>query len=248
VVLGVVCGVAAFFALRPLLPQSWSDAGSAELYIIGLVGTLSVLGTFVFSVMKRSGLGESPTLWFLIHVIGATLGAGMLVIHSAGNFDRPPALILAGLLALVIQGLWARFALANQLSDNFGSRHGAFLGLGANAVDKSLLAAIIEDKTAILARLDPAASEATFSPNLTHWLRSPRLSLRYVLLAKREAELIRARLRSSPALAHWRKVHIAVAGLVLLGIVVHVITVTFFAGYVADGEPITWWHLADWGG
>jgi len=27
-----------------------------------------------------------------------------------------------------------------------------------------------------------------------------------------------------------------------------VITVTFFAGYVADGGPINWWHLADWGG
>ena len=26
-----------------------------------------------------------------------------------------------------------------------------------------------------------------------------------------------------------------------------VVTVTFFAGYVAGGGPITWWHLAAWG-
>ena len=33
---------------------------------------------------------------------------------------------------------------------------------------------------------------------------------------------------------------------VVLGLVIHVITVTFFAGYVADGGPITWWHLTAW--
>jgi hypothetical protein len=32
----------------------------------------------------------------------------------------------------------------------------------------------------------------------------------------------------------------------VLGLVIHVVTVTFFAGYVAGGEPITWWHLRAW--
>jgi hypothetical protein len=32
----------------------------------------------------------------------------------------------------------------------------------------------------------------------------------------------------------------------VLGLVIHVVTVTFFAGYVAAGEPITWWHLRAW--
>jgi len=29
-------------------------------------------------------------------------------------------------------------------------------------------------------------------------------------------------------------------------VAVHVATVTFFAGYVADYGPIGWWHLTAW--
>ena len=32
----------------------------------------------------------------------------------------------------------------------------------------------------------------------------------------------------------------------VLGVLTHVVTVTFFAGYVAGGGPITWWHLTEW--
>jgi hypothetical protein len=48
--------------------------------------------------------------------------------------------------------------------------------------------------------------------------------------------------------AWWRPLHMALAWLFVLGVVIHVVTVTFFAGYVADGGPITWWHLRAWGG
>ena len=30
------------------------------------------------------------------------------------------------------------------------------------------------------------------------------------------------------------------------GIVAHVITTVLFAGYVADGREIYWWHLTEW--
>ena len=66
-------------------------------------------------------------------------------------------------------------------------------------------------------------------------------------LAKAEAGLVGPRGAVPPALAHWRTLHIAVAFLFLVGLIVHVVTVTFFAGYVADGGPIDWWHLAAWG-
>jgi hypothetical protein len=46
--------------------------------------------------------------------------------------------------------------------------------------------------------------------------------------------------------AWWRPLHLALAYLFVLGLVIHVITVTFFAGYVADGAAITWWHLKAW--
>jgi len=58
-----------------------------------------------------------------------------------------------------------------------------------------------------------------------------------------------AQRRAVPAMqAYWRAVHIAVALLFLAGLIIHVVTVTFFADYVADGGPITWWHLTAWGG
>ena len=46
--------------------------------------------------------------------------------------------------------------------------------------------------------------------------------------------------------AFWRPLHLAIAYLFVLGIFIHVITVTFFAGYVAGGGPIGWWHLTAW--
>ena len=27
----------------------------------------------------------------------------------------------------------------------------------------------------------------------------------------------------------------------------HIIVMTFFAGYAANGAEIYWWHIADWG-
>jgi len=36
------------------------------------------------------------------------------------------------------------------------------------------------------------------------------------------------------------------AALCVVGIIAHVITTVFFAGYVADGREIYWWHLTDW--
>jgi quinol-cytochrome oxidoreductase complex cytochrome b subunit len=50
----------------------------------------------------------------------------------------------------------------------------------------------------------------------------------------------------SPQQAYWRAVHLALAYTFIAGLVIHVATVTFFAGYVADGGPITWWHLTAW--
>jgi len=38
----------------------------------------------------------------------------------------------------------------------------------------------------------------------------------------------------------------ALAWLFLAGLILHVIVVTFFAGYVAEGRDIYWWHLAAW--
>lgn len=245
-VLGGVAGLTVlFFILRPALPAAWSTPGSPELYLVGVIGALLCLTPFVFSLAKRSGKAESPPAWFIAHVIAATAGIALLVIHSGLYVRRPPAFLLAGGLFLVIQGAWARAYLAHNISGVFGGKYAAIVGAGA--VDKEALRKVIDAKTALLADLDPAAQEALFSPNLTHWCRHPFLSLQYVRLAQAEATLIGQRKAVPPVLAYWRALHIAVALLFLVGLIVHVVTVTFFAGYVADGGPITWWHLADWG-
>ena len=111
---------------------------------------------------------------------------------------------------------------------------------------KDRLLALIAEKTALLARLDPEASEALFSVTLRHLLRKPVKSLAYMRLVRREAELMGTR-RSVPfAQAWWRPLHMALAWMFLAGLILHIVLVTFFAGYVADGREIYWWHLAAW--
>jgi hypothetical protein len=94
--------------------------------------------------------------------------------------------------------------------------------------------------------LDPQAREGTFSVTLSHWWRSPRLAYAYHRLASEEAWLLGTRRAVGVSQGWWRPLHMALAWIFVLGVVIHVITVTFFAGYVADGGPITWWHLKAW--
>lgn len=234
-----------FFILRPALPLAWSTPGSPELYLTGVLGALLCLTPFAFSIAKRSGQAESPPAWFIAHVVAATIGVALLVIHSGLHLGRPPALLLATGLFLILQGAWARAFLAHQVSGVFGGKYAAIIGAGT--IDKEQMRGIIDAKIALLKQLDPAADEALFSPTLSHWVRCPVLSYRYLRLARAEAGLIGQRRAIAPVLAYWRALHIAVAFLFLAGLVIHVFTVTFFAGYVAEGGPITWWHLADWG-
>ena len=234
-----------FFIVRPVLPAAWSIPGSPELYLTGVLGALLCLTPFAFSIAKRSGRADSPPAWFIAHVVAATVGVALLVVHSGLHVRRPPALLLAGGLFLVVQGAWARVRLAHHVAGMFGGRYAAIIGNGG--IDRERLRALIDAKTTLLARLDPEAKEALFSPALSHWCRHPLLSLRYVRLAKAESGLVGRHRDVSPVLAHWRTLHIGVAFLFLAGLCVHVITVTFFAGYVADGGPIDWWHLAAWG-
>ena len=84
-------------------------------------------------------------------------------------------------------------------------------------------------------------------PSLAHLLRHPRQALVYQHLARKESRLLGTRQVAGAALAWWRPLHIALAWIFALGVAIHVLTVTFFAGYVAGDGPITWWHLAAWG-
>lgn len=244
VVAASAAAVMLVYLTHPALPLAWRTPGSPELYLTGVAGAVLALVPFAFSLAKRSGASADPPLWFALHAVGASAGVALLFVHSGFNFGRPPTLVLVCAVALVLQGAWARAVLARDVADTFGTKHHAFRPPGD--AERERLAHLITAKTTLLERLAPGQSEALFSPTLGHWLRKPVATWRYTRLAQAEMKLIGQRRQVSAAQAWWRATHIALAFFFLVGLAVHVVTVTFFAGYVAGAAEITWWHLAAW--
>ena len=133
---------------------------------------------------------------------------------------------------------------SRQITATFAAKAPAFAV--PDAATRGRLRQIIAEKSRLLAQLDPQANEGTFAVNLPHFLRSPRLACTYRALAREESRLLGVRQAVPPSQAWWRPLHMALAWLFVAGVLIHVVTVTFFAGYVAGGGPITWWHLTAW--
>jgi len=244
VAVAAVVAIVVWYVARPWLPQVWSAPGSPELYLAGFAGALLLLVPSAFALDKRTG-GRDPRSSFNAHVYCALAGAVLIAIHSAGHLERPPALLLAAVVALAALGIWARLRGARRLAAVFGSKTHVFPEPDAAA--RARLRQLIVLKQALLKDLDPGASEGSFSVTLGHLLRHPRGALAYRRLAREESRLLGTRAAVGTAQAWWRPLHIALAWLFALGVAIHVLTVTFFAGYVAGGRSISWWHLASWG-
>ena len=151
------------------------------------------------------------------------------------------------MLALIFQGGWMRIILTRKMSLLF-ARNSAQQGfVQPNGLNKAQIQHCIDAKQALLEILEPTASEALFSPALRHWFRHPVLSFRYLRLAEQEADLIGARQQSGFLLQWSRRIHMLLAVLFITGLIAHIVTVLFFAGYAAGDGPITWWHITDWG-
>ncbi len=239
-----VVAIVLWFVIRGALPEMWRTPGSPALYLTGVAGVLLLLVPVVFVLVKRGGHGKDPVGWFNAHIVCSLAGMVLIAVHSGGFLRRPPALLLLALVALAVLGVWARVRGSRRMAATFASKAPAFKVPDAETRER--LRTLIVEKRRLLAELDPAAIEATFSVNLPHFLRSPRLALAYRQLAREESRLLGTRGAVTPQQAWWRPLHMALAWLFVLGVVIHVVTVTFFAGYVADGGPITWWHLTAW--
>lgn len=239
-----VIAVVLWFAIRGALPEMWRMPGSPALYLTGVAGVLLLLVPVAFVLAKRGGRSANPVAWFNAHVVCSLAGMVLIAIHSGGFLRRPPALLLLALLALAVLGVWARVRGSRRMAATFASKAPAFTV--PDAATRERLRTLIIEKRRLLAVLDPQAGEGTFSVNLPHFMCSPRLAFAYRRLAREESRLLGSRRAVSAEQAWWRPLHMALAWLFVLGVVIHVITVTFFAGYVADGGPITWWHLTAW--
>lgn len=226
----------------------WPAPGSASGQLIAAAGALLLLAPLVFVIMKRSGLAQSPPRWFIAHVIAAALGCCLIFVHAAaGNWLSPPGLVLLLMILLVLQGSVLRAHVSPGFSQLFARTSLATGFSQPQDLDKTALRALIEQKTGLLRELDSSADEALFSPALIHWLRHPVKSYRYQALAQREAAMIGVRARAGFELGWSRRLHMLAALGFYLGLIAHVVVVLFFAGYAADGEPIDWWHITDWG-
>ena len=231
-----------------LLPGGVSPA-SVSGQLCAAAGALLLLAPLLFVVMKRSGLSASPPTWFIAHVLATMLGCCLIFIHvAAAEWITPPGLVLALLVALVLQGSLLRVVFSRGFSLLF-ARSSLATGFSApQTLDKAALQGVIDAKVSLLQSLDPGADEARFSPALKHWMRRPLKSLRYQWLAEREARMIGARASAGWELGWSRRIHMLIALGFYLGLLAHVVVVLFFAGYAADGEPIDWWYITAWGG
>ncbi|CUH82403.1 hypothetical protein TRM7557_03920 [Tritonibacter multivorans] len=237
--LGILVAVPLFRDTRPGAPFNQACA---------IAGTICLLMPAVFFFAKRGGAAKNPPLWFVLHAICGFMGIFLISIHVASVSALSPALVpLVALMFLVCQGFWVRAFLTRRLSFLFARSPKSFDFGTALPDNRAAIGAVIEQKTALLAMLDPQANEATFSPRLRHWLRAPLKALRYDLLARREAALVGARARAGFVLSYARQLHIAVAAIFYLSLLAHVVVMLFFAGYAAKGGEVYWWHIANWG-
>jgi len=241
-----VTGVAAAILFGVLSPSDLRAPGVPFRQSSAIAATLLLLTPVAFLIAKRSGFTESPPSWFIAHVIASGVGLVLAFLHaSGGQLLSPPGILLVLGLFLVIEGIVARAYLSDRFATRFAAQVDSFRQIDPGRRER--LTRIIERKRKLLESLDPSATEALFSPNLRHWLRHPGQSFRYARLAQAEAQIVDSRRKAGPVLGTWRRIHMACAALFVAGLLLHVVLVTFFAGYVAGGETVYWWHVSDWG-
>lgn len=236
-VIGVLC-------LLPFLPADVRRPGSPLLQSCAALGALLLLAPLVFSVRKRNGRAQAPILGYVVHVGAGVLGSWLVLVHALSAPGGPPLILVGLLLILIATGAGARLWLAADMASTFGRKPAAFAA--PDPARKDVLRGLIDAKRAVLARLDGSAQEATFSPDLRHWMRAPAATWSYQKLARAEARVIGTRRSVSAWQAWWRPIHLAAAVIFWAGLFLHVVIVTFFARYAAGTDAIYWWHLAAW--
>lgn len=235
-------GGLALAVLAPALPGDWGRAGGPLLQGAAALGAVLLLASFRAVFGKR--FGKPGKNGFRGHVWLASIGTALVFAHAAGNLGRPPALLLAALALLIGLGVWSRIDGARRSGAVFGQKRPVIAPPDPDR--RARLKRIIAEKQALLARIEPGADEGLFSLSPRHWLAHPAASARYARLAAREERETGARAALSPTHARWRLGHRLIAWGFVAGLILHILIVTFLAGYAADGGDVYWLHLAAW--
>lgn len=226
--------------------------GSVVGQTLGIIAAVLMLGSVSYLVVRRSDSSErSKPLAQQLHALIGTVGVVVALVHSHAYLRHWSALVLLAALGLLVTGLYGRLVSPQRVGRAFG--RGA-LPYSATSAEfpKLALGTVIKQKQKIAQILSHGkSSERLFVLRLQHWRRHPLSAWRYQRLARQERRLT-ARHRlcrdGAPLFPErwWRRTHLLLAVLIAVGIIMHVITVVFFAGYVADGREIYWWHLTNW--
>ncbi|MEX0343912.1 MAG: hypothetical protein AB3N20_03250 [Rhizobiaceae bacterium] len=193
---------------------------SSTLIWIGVAAAVCLLAPVAYTLLKRSAADVQPRLWFSVHVIGSLAGVCLAIIHSGGQLLSPPGALLVLLGATVILGGWIRLNGSTRFAHRMGARPNAFLGGGLQ--NRQTLRKLIDDKIELLGRLEPAANEALFSPQLKHWLDKPVLSARYLRLMEKERHVSGARSDAGAVTAWSRRIHMVLGALFVAGLAIHI--------------------------
>ena len=224
-----------------MLLDSWPRPGTPILQFLAFLGACLLTVPVFFSARKRSGSAQTPNRLFVLHVVCGLSGTFLVCLHGFAGLHGPPVVLFAFLLFVLTSGYVGRVTMASEIASTFGRAPAGFVAIPEET--RNQLRNLIAEKQTLLARLDPQALEGQFSVNLTHWLKNPVLSLRYQRLASEERRLMGTRRRAGRIQAWWRPLHLVVSVLFLAGMLLHIILVLFFAGYVAGSEEVYWWHI-----
>ena len=215
--------------------------------ILGVVATVLLLTALLYLPAKRTETVSAPNRRLVLaHVLVGAVALGLALAHSQLVVNQPPILVLLALLGLYGTGLYGRLLASRRMGPTFGRGGQPFRP--APALPDSFRR-LIERKRELLARIEPAAAEATFTLLLSHWTRRPVLAVRYYGLSLEERRQMRAleaagyQSQMGAVERWWRVGHLVLAWLVILGLLTHVVTTLFFAEFAARGREIYWWHL-----
>ncbi len=224
--------------------------GSAIGQSLGILAGVLLLATLAYVRVRRS---EAPhpakPAAQLAHALVGTLGTALAIMHSRAALSEWSTLVLFAVLGLVASGLYGRVVAPRRVGTTFG--RGAVPYQAAHQGATAEGDRIVEQKRRLIRTFTEHGREGEFVLRWQHWRRNPRGALRYHRLGMLERRVMAANpLSASTEISllerWWRRAHLILAALFVIGLFAHVVTTVFFAGYVAEGRDIYWWHLTDW--